>query len=89
MACGDCGNDDKDEEELFRYFEQLSDPHWQDIKPNPNSIWSKASDLLGDSIDGVVDLIYRAVASFSSLPVRLYKKFTGRNPMAVASRRYM
>lgn len=67
--CGNIGDDDEDK--MCAYWDRLSDPNWQDINCDPNSLASKASDTLGDLIDGFSNLIIGTLLLFGGIPIRL------------------
>lgn len=46
-------------------------PGWQDIKENPNSIWTKMSNGLGDGIDTIAGFLEETAVSLSSVPFML------------------
>jgi hypothetical protein len=49
----------------------VEDPNWQDIKINPSSFASRASDALGNSIDWMSDKLVRALDAFGNVFVTL------------------
>lgn len=72
--------DEREEDELYkqslkdRIDDWLFNPEPR-IKPdNPNSVMSKVSNVLGDSIDGLSNLIVNAGIWFSGVPLRLMMK---------------
>jgi hypothetical protein len=78
MPCGDIGDNDDD-------VGDREPSWWFDIEPretpdDPNTFMYKFSDVLGNAIDGLSDVIVRALVLFSSVPIALMIYATGKNP---------
>lgn len=76
MPCGGDGGDPDDDDYQPKWWNRIE----PEVKPDdPNSFMALMGDFLGDTIDGVSDLITKALVLFGGLPVLLLLKLTDHN----------